>query len=194
MRFSIGSKVVYPYRGPCLIGAVVNRTVAGKPTRFYPLSFLDDSGDAVLIPVDKFKELPIRYLLAKTEIPKLLRHLESSSTAAKNWKQRAIDNDKLLSSGSAFDLAEIVESLTELSETKALLPRDRQTLEKAKGFLICEIAEVMAEGRDAAEGEIDRALKNRRRKLCKGNTVTHRRLQVGLASGGARSSSTPQVR
>ena len=66
-----------------------------------------------------------------------------------------------MASGSAFDLAEIVESLTELSEAKALLPRDRYTLAKAKKFLICEIAEVMEESRDAAEGEIDRVLESK---------------------------------
>ncbi|MGH7797580.1 MAG: CarD family transcriptional regulator [Candidatus Binatia bacterium] len=170
MTFMIGDKVVYPSQGPCLIGAVVQKTIAGERTRFYPLSFLDKSGDAVLIPIDKLRALPIRHLLAKSEIPKLLGHLEISPLASKNWKQRAIDNAKLLASGSAFDLAEIVESLTELSEAKSLLPRDRQTLEKARRFLICEISEVMGQSRDAAEGEIDRALGSKRT-LLKSSTV-----------------------
>jgi CarD family transcriptional regulator, regulator of rRNA transcription len=170
MTFMIGDKVVYPSQGPCLIGAVVKRTIAGERTRFYPLSLLDNSGNAVLVPIDKLRALPIRHLLARSQIPKLLGHLENSPLASKNWKQRSIDNAKLLASGSAFDLAEIVESLTELSEAKALLPRDRQTLEKAKKFLICEISEVMGESRDAAEGEIDRALESKRT-LVKSNTA-----------------------
>jgi RNA polymerase-interacting CarD/CdnL/TRCF family regulator len=162
MMFMIGDKVVYPSRGPCLIGAVIKRTIAGERIRFYPLSFLDDSGDAVLVPVDKLGALPIRRLLGKSEIPKLLKHLESSMSAAKDWKQRAMDNAQLMASGSAFDLAEIVESLTEMNETKPLLPRDRQTLEKARKFLICEISEVMEESRDIAEEKIDRALDGKR--------------------------------
>lgn len=170
MRFIIGDKVVYPSQGPCLIGTVVKRTIAGERTRFYPLSSLDNSGDAVLVPIDKLRALPIRHLLAKSEIPKLLGHLENSPAASKNWKQRAIDNAQLLASGSAFDLAEIVESLTELSEAKALLPRDRQMLEKARKFLICEISEVMGESRDAAEGEINRALGSKQT-LIKRNTA-----------------------
>jgi RNA polymerase-interacting CarD/CdnL/TRCF family regulator len=162
MTFLIGDKVVYPSKGPCLIGAVINRTVAGEQVRFYPLSFLDDSGDAMLIPTAKLRALPIRHLLAKAEIPKLLAHLKNSAPAAENWKQRGMDNAKLLASGSAFDLAEIVESLTELSMAKTLLPRDRQTLEKAKKLLICEISEVMGESRGAAEREIDLALQCKR--------------------------------
>ena len=162
MKFMIGDKVVYPSQGPCLIGAVIKRTIAGEQTRFYPLSFLDNSGNAILIPTDKLKALPIRHLLAKAEIPKLLARLENSCAASENWKQRSIDNAKLLASGSAFDLAEIVESLTELREGKMLLPRDQQTLEKAKKLLICEVSEVMGESRDAAEQEIDRALQSKR--------------------------------
>ncbi len=162
MTFMIGDKVVYPSQGPCLIDAVITKTIAGDPSSFYRLSLLDDSQNSVLIPVEKIRTLHVRYLLAKSEIPKLLGHLENSPLAAKNWKQRGIDNARLLASGSAFDLAEIVESLTELREAKALLPRDRQTLDKARKFLICEISEVMEESRDTAEGQIDKALESKR--------------------------------
>ena len=128
----IGDKVVYPSQGPCLIDAVVTKTIAGDPSSFYRLSLLDDSRDAVLVPIEKLQALHVRHLLAKSEIPKLLGHLQNSSLTAKNWKQRGIDNAKLLASGSAFDLAEIVQSLTELGEAKVLLPRDRQALDKAR--------------------------------------------------------------
>ena len=158
MTFSIGNKVVYPSQGPCLIGAEENKIVAGRATRFYRLTLLDDSGDSVFVPVDKIKALRMRHLMGKSEIPKLLNHLENTVTTSKNWKQRAIDNLKLMSSGSAFDLAEIVESLTVLNEIKALSLRDRQTLDKAKKLLVCEISEVMGETRNATEEQIDKAL------------------------------------
>ncbi|MGE5218014.1 MAG: CarD family transcriptional regulator [Chloroflexota bacterium] len=159
MKFTVGNKVVYPSQGPCRIGAVVKKVVAGRPINFYCLTRLDDNADAVFVPVDKVGALRMRQLMGRSEIPKLLRHLANSVTAPPNWKQREINNVKLLSSGSAFDLAEIVESLTELNEVKALSPRDRQTLDKAKRFLICEISEVMGETRNAAEIHVDKALK-----------------------------------
>ena len=161
MTFRIGDKVVYPSQGPCLIDAVVKKAIGGAPASFYRLSLLDHSRDAVLVPVEKLSALHVRHLVAKSEIPNLLGHLRNSPTTSKNWKQRTIDNAKLLASGSAFDLAEIVGSLTELSEAKALLPRDRQTLAKAKKFLICEISEAKDESRDAAEGDIDRVLESK---------------------------------
>lgn len=158
MTLSTGKKIVYPSQGPCLIGGVESKMVGGRSTSFYRLTLLDDSGDSVFVPVDKVGELRIRQLLPKSQIPKLLSYLEHSKTTTKNWKQRSIDNAKLLHSGSPFDLAEVVESLTELNKTKPLTPRDRQTLDKARKFLICEISEAMGETRATAEEYVDRAL------------------------------------
>lgn len=162
MKFSIGNKVVYPSQGPCLIGAVESKVIAGRPTNLYRLTLLDDSGDVVFVPVDKLRAMRIRQLVVKSAIPKLLSHLKNFIMPPKNWKQRAIDNERLLASGSPFDLAEVVESLTELDDTKGLTPRDRTTLNKARKFLICEISEVMGESRNAAEDRIDGALKSKR--------------------------------
>jgi RNA polymerase-interacting CarD/CdnL/TRCF family regulator len=106
--------------------------------------------------------------MARSEIPKLLGRLKQSAATATNWKQRAIDNLKLLTSGSAFDLAEVVESLTELNETKALSPRDRETLDRARRILICEISEVTGETKSAAEEQIDQALNVRKRQEATG--------------------------
>jgi RNA polymerase-interacting CarD/CdnL/TRCF family regulator len=102
-------------------------------------------------------------LLARSEIPKLLGHLRKETAVASNWKQRAMDNLKLLASGSAFDLAQVVESLTALNATKTLSPQDRQTLNRAKRLLVCEVSEVMQETRSAAEEHIDMALQGRKR-------------------------------
>jgi RNA polymerase-interacting CarD/CdnL/TRCF family regulator len=129
---------------------------------FYPLALLDDSGGELFVPVDKVQAIGVRRLLERSEIPKLLGHLKKASGTAKNWKQRTLDNVKLFASGSAFDLAEIVESLTNLSETKPLMLRDKQTLERAKKLLVCEISEVMGETINAAEEQVDKALKKRK--------------------------------
>jgi RNA polymerase-interacting CarD/CdnL/TRCF family regulator len=163
MTLSIGEKIFYPNHGPCLIGAVVKKIVGGTTTTFYRLAPLDDSGGELFVPVDKISRLGIRQLLARSEIPKLLGHLNTEAARIKNWKQRAIENSKLLASGSAFGLAEIVESLTDLNETRALAPYDRQTLERAKKLLVCEIAEVLGETKIAAAEQVDKALQAHKR-------------------------------
>src|SRR5215475_7240231 len=144
-----GNKVIYPYQGPCLIGPVIKKVIDGRPISFYQLALLDDSGGELFVPVEKVQAIGIRPLLSRSDIPKLLGLLTKPDGAAKDWKQRADDHFKLLTSGSAFDLAEIVKSLTGLGEEKALSFRESQTPEKARKLLIGEISEVMEETKSA---------------------------------------------
>ena len=117
MTLAIGNKVIYPCQGPCLIGAVVKRIVDDRPMMFYQLLPLNNGGGKLFVPVDNIETIGIRPLLKKSEIPKLLDRLKEPAQSADNRSQRTRDNLKLLTSGSAFALAELVESLTELSET-----------------------------------------------------------------------------
>jgi RNA polymerase-interacting CarD/CdnL/TRCF family regulator len=165
MTLTVGDKVVYPGRGPCLVGAVVQKVVCGRLARFYRLALLDDSKAEVFVPVDNSRDLHMRALLDRSEIPELLGHLRTRTAVtkdlgrAKNWRQRNSDNLKLFSSGSIFDLADTVESLTQLSATKSLAAHERETLYRARKLLACEISEVMDESKSAAEARIDTALR-----------------------------------
>jgi RNA polymerase-interacting CarD/CdnL/TRCF family regulator len=171
MTLTVGDKVVYPGRGPCLIGEVVDKVVCGTSASFYRLALLDDSRAELFVPVVKSRDLHLRALLNRSEIPKLLGHLKKRAGVikdlgtAKNWRQREIDNLKLFNTGSIFELAHMVESLTQLSGTKTLAPHDRDTLYRARKLLICEISEVMAESKTAAEARIDKVLEPGKNKL-----------------------------
>ena len=162
MTLIIGNKVIYPSQGPCLIGAMVKRIIDDRPVMFYQLLVLNEAGGDLFVPVDNVRAIGIRPLLERSEIPKLLDRLKQPTQSADTWKQRAVDNQKLFATGSAFDLAEVVESLTELSETKALSFGEHKTLDRAKRLLICEISEVMSETEGEAEEEVDQALKARK--------------------------------
>src|SRR5512140_2596779 len=104
MTFTIGDKVVYPGRGPCLIGGIIQKVVCGTSRSFYRLALLDDSRAELFVPVDNFRDLHMRALLERSEIPKLLGHLKTRAGVtndvgpAKNWRQREADNLKLFSS------------------------------------------------------------------------------------------------
>jgi CarD family transcriptional regulator len=72
VTLTVGSKVVYPCQGPCLVGTVVKRVVAGESKSFYHLIVLDVSGGELFVPVDKAQAIGIRPLVKRSEIPKLL--------------------------------------------------------------------------------------------------------------------------
>jgi len=165
MMLTVGDKVVYPGRGPCLIGPVVQKVVCGTSASFYPFALLDGSKAELFVPIDSLNDLHLRSLLDRSEIPELLGHLKARAGVtndigtAKNRRQRELDNLKLFKSGSIFDLADRVESLTQLSGTKALSANERETLSRARMLLACEISEVMDESKRAAEARIDDVLK-----------------------------------
>jgi CarD family transcriptional regulator len=171
MTLTVGDKIVYPGRGPCLIGGVVQKVVCGTSTSFYRLALLDDSRAELFVPVDNLHDLHMRALLPRSEVPKLLGHLKTRAGVtkdlgtAKNWRQRELDNSKLFSSGSIFDLADKVESLTQLSGSKSLAAHERETLYRARKLLVSEISEVMGESKGAAEARIDRVLEPAKNKL-----------------------------
>ena len=162
MTFSIGRKVVYRGQGPCCIGAVVEKNIGGRIGSYYRLVSLAESSDAVFVPVNKIDELGIRRLMTKSEVSTVLRHLALPSRCLTNWKQRDFVNLKRLSSGSADDLAQIIESLTQLNGRRPLAPRERYILDRARRFLICEISEATGENKQEAERYLDSALGSQR--------------------------------
>ncbi|HEY7163488.1 MAG TPA: CarD family transcriptional regulator [Candidatus Binatia bacterium] len=158
MKLSVGHKVVYPCQGPCRIGSVISKVVAGRPTSFYRLIVLDEKGGELFVPLDRANSLGIRQLLDKSEIAAVFRQLKTRTTADENWKQRTAYNAKLLASGSAFDLVKVIQSLSSLNTARALSPRDRQMLDCARRILIAEISEVTGVSKQATEEQVDNAL------------------------------------
>lgn len=164
MTLTVGAKVYYPGRGPCLVDAIVEKVVCGMSARFYRLTLLDESGAELFVPVNNSSELTLRALLGRAEIPKLLDHLRTCAGVpkdarnSKNWRQRELERLKLFRSGSIFDLADVVETLTQLGSIKTLAMDERETLLRARKLLICEISEVMNETKSAAEARMDNAL------------------------------------
>lgn len=156
-----GDKAIYPCVGPCLIAGVEKRIVGARVVVFYHLIVLDGSRGELFIPVEKAAQIGVRLMIDKSEIPKLLAHLRERSDLVDSWRQRASDNSKLLTSGSPFDLAEIVSSLTELSDTKSLTFGQSRTLDRAKRLLVCEVSEVMGETKTVAQEQVDNALRER---------------------------------
>ncbi|HET9295987.1 MAG TPA: hypothetical protein VFP18_03790 [Candidatus Binatia bacterium] len=160
MTLTIGQKLYYTGRGPCLLRAEVQKVVCGAPAQFYSFSLLDDNGAEFFVPVGTASELPLRPLLLRRDILKLLKRLKTRVGPTRelaNWQQRKSASSKLFSSGSAFDLADTIESLMRSSCTRNLAMDEWQTLRRARNLLICEIAEVMNESRSAAESRFDSA-------------------------------------
>jgi CarD family transcriptional regulator len=60
--------------------------------------------------------------------------------------------------GSIYDMADVLKSLTFLSKSKSLSFREKRMLDRAKALIISEISEVMREKALDIEARVDRAL------------------------------------
>jgi CarD family transcriptional regulator len=75
-----------------------------------------------------------------------------------NWKGRFKDNSDKMRSGSIYEVADVLKSLTFLAKSKSLSFREKRMLDRAKFLIISEVSEVMRETAIAIEGRVDRAL------------------------------------
>jgi CarD family transcriptional regulator len=158
VTLTIGEKVVYPCQGPCFLDQTIVKLIDGAPKSFYHLVMLSENGGELFVPIDKVQAIGIRPLLSRSEIPMVLERLGRPSHITQDWKRRAGTILSLFTTGSAFDMAEIIGTLTGLRQTKELSVRENWALNRAKALLVCEISEVMEETRTAAEERVDQAL------------------------------------
>src|SRR5262249_5720293 len=117
---TIGQNVVYPSCGPRVIDGIVEKTFGASLVTLYQLRVLVDGGGHLFVPLDKVKSVGMRPLLKRSQMPRLLARLGERTRSIDDHRQRAIENSKLLASGSALALAGVVESLTDLARTKSL--------------------------------------------------------------------------
>jgi CarD family transcriptional regulator len=61
-------------------------------------------------------------------------------------------------SGSIYEVADVLKSLTFLAKSKSLSFREKRMLDRAKFLIISEVSEVMREPAASIEGRVDRAL------------------------------------
>src|SRR5262249_11033510 len=156
MRLSEGCKVSYPLQGPCLIGPVVSKVIGGERVKFHHLIPLGDGGAEFFVPFGRAPIAGVRRLLNKSEIPEGLDRLAQPPRAGASERLRAQDHLRLVASGTALDLADVIALLTDIGSINRF--HGGTLLEKARRLLAREIAEVMGESESAAEASIDDAL------------------------------------
>ena len=156
MQLSVGSKISYPLQGPCLIAPVVTKVIGGERAKFHHLIPLGDGGAEFFVPFGRAPAVGVRRLLNKSEIPEVLERLAQPPRTDGSGRLRALDHLKLVTSGAALDLADVIVLLTDIGSINRF--HGSSLLEKARRLLAREIAEVLGESESAAEASIDEAL------------------------------------
>ena len=158
MTFQVGDKVIYPNHGLGIVERIEEKTILGTTCGFFHLRIVAND-TTVLVPVANVDGVGLRKAIEDAEVDRLFSLLgDGKIDNHQNWKGRFKDNSDKMRTGSIYDMADVLKSLTFLSKSKSLSFREKRMLDRAKFLIISEVSEVMRETAAAIEGRVDRAL------------------------------------
>lgn len=143
MGFKIGDKVIYPNHGLGVVEKVEEKTILGTTCGFFHLRILSNE-TTVLVPVANVDNVGLRRAITDEEVERLFQLLgDGKIDNHQNWKGRFKDNSDKMRTGSIYDMADVLKSLTFLAKSKSLSFREKRMLDRAKALIVSEISEVM---------------------------------------------------
>jgi CarD family transcriptional regulator len=158
VTFQIGDKVIYPNHGLGIVERVEEKTILGTTCGFFHLRIVAND-TTVLVPVANVDGVGLRKAITDDEVDRLFTLLgDGKIDNHQNWKGRFKDNSDKMRTGSIYDMADVLKSLTFLSKSKSLSFREKRMLDRAKALIISEVSEVVREKAPDVEGRVDRAL------------------------------------
>src|SRR5213595_1631779 len=158
VTFQVGDKVIYPNHGLGIVERIEEKTILGTTCGFYHLRIVAND-TTVLVPVTNVDGVGLRRAISDEEVERLFVLLgDGQIDNHQNWKGRFKDNSDKMRSGSIYEVADVLKSLTFLAKSKSLSFREKRMLDRAKFLIISEVSEVMRESAPAIEARVDRAL------------------------------------
>jgi len=154
LRFDIGDSVVYPNHGVGIIEQISSRTTGATVERFYLLR-IKSSSLKVMVPFHSVGSVGLRKVVRNGEVQKIVEYLTDGKCCSHaDWKYRFKENSDKMRTGSLMEVAAVLKSLLQLSQSKPLSFREKKMLERARFLLVSELA--MA--RNCHEEEIEHVL------------------------------------
>ena len=158
MGFKIGDKVIYPNHGLGVVEKVEEKTILGTTCGFFHLRILSNE-TTVLVPVANVDNVGLRRAITDEEVERLFQLLgDGKIDNHQNWKGRFKDNSDKMRTGSIYDMADVLKSLTFLAKSKSLSFREKRMLDRAKALIVSEISEVMRTTAADIEERVNTAL------------------------------------
>jgi CarD family transcriptional regulator len=158
VTFQVGDKVIYPNHGLGIVERIEEKTILGTTCGFFHLRIVAND-TTVLVPVANVDGVGLRKAIDDAEVERLFTLLgDGKIDNHQNWKGRFKDNSDKMRTGSIYDMADVLKSLTFLSKSKSLSFREKRMLDRAKALIISEVSEVMRQKALEVEEQVDRAL------------------------------------
>ena len=158
MTFKIGQKVVYPNHGVTVIEEISPSRLDGTEQTFYHLRLLSNNSK-VMVPKANLELVGLRPLCEPREVKSMFAILEDGNVDTfKDWKGRYKQNLDKMKTGRLAEVAEVLKILRFVSLKKSLSFREKKMYERAKHFIVSEVAHVRQITERDAEALVERAL------------------------------------
>jgi CarD family transcriptional regulator len=153
--FKVGDNAVYPSHGVGVVRGVQEKDVGGRKKYFYILQLLEN-GSTILIPTDKVKDVGLRSIITKKDVPKIYKILRAEETAtdSQTWNRRYREYMEKIKTGSIYEIAEVLRDLYRLKTDKDLSFGERKMLDTAKSLLVKELSLAQKIKEETIEEEI----------------------------------------
>jgi len=158
VSFKVGQKVVYPNHGVTVVEDIATSLIDGAERTCYHLRLLS-SNSKVMVPKDNLDLVGLRPLCDSKDIKNVLGILENGTfDAQKDWKGRYKQNVEKMKTGRITEVAEVLRNLKFVSQKKSLSFREKKMYERARHFIVSEVAHVRGLSERDAEVQVEKAL------------------------------------
>lgn len=160
MAFKVKQKVVYPNHGVSVVEKIEPGEIDGVEQTYYHLRLLSNNSK-VMVPQANLELVGLRPLGLGKDINKLFGILEDGNIDTyKDWKGRYKQNLDKMKTGRLIDVAEVLKNLRLVSEKKSLSFREKKMYERAKYFIVSEVAHVKSLDEEKASEMVEQALES----------------------------------
>ncbi len=158
MSFKVGQKVVYPNHGVSLIEKIEAGEIDGHEQTYYHLRLLSNNSK-VMIPKGNLELVGLRPLASVKAVDQLIDLLEDGNVDTyKDWKGRYKQNLDKMKTGDLLEVARVLKNLRLVSQKKSLSFREKKMYERAKYFIVSEVAHVRDISERKSEQLVEEAL------------------------------------
>jgi CarD family transcriptional regulator len=158
VNFELGQKVVYPNHGVGVVEKIAEGEIDGVAQTYYHLRLLSNNSK-VMVPEANLDLVGLRRLCNDDEVNVLLEILEDGNIDTyKDWKGRYKQNLDKMKTGQLTEVAEVLKNLRLVSQRKSLSFREKKMYERAKYFIVSEVAQVKDISERKAEALVEEAL------------------------------------
>ena len=160
MTFKIGQKVVYPNHGVGMVEKIEPGSIDGVEQTYFHLRLLSNNSK-VMVPKANLDLVGLRPLCASSEIRQLFDLLKDGQIDTyKDWKGRYKQNLDKMKTGELAEVARVLKNLRLVSQKKSLSFREKKMYERARYFIVSEVAHVKNITEEDAENKVDRFLES----------------------------------